>query len=92
MISQRALSTVSARKCAKHAAKVTHKIVCIRGGQLELSMCTSGRTLETLGKSYELCGNGADGSDWRDKPLWLGHASARRLDFHASTWNARVNQ
>jgi hypothetical protein len=41
-------------------------------------MCTSGGTLIMLGKSYELRGNGADGSHWRDKPLygWVTHLPA----------------
>ena len=35
----------------------------------------SGSNLNTLGKSYEVRGNGADGSHWRDKPLygWVTH-------------------
>ena len=75
MTSLRAVSTVSARKRAKPAAKVAHKIVYIRGRQLELPMCMSGWTLDTLGKRYEVRGNGADGSHWREKPVygWVTH-------------------
>jgi hypothetical protein len=41
-------------------------------------MTTSGSNLNTLGKSYEVRGNGADGSHWRDKPLygWITHLPA----------------
>jgi hypothetical protein len=78
MSSQRAVSTMKARKRAQPAAAVAHNIVYIRGGQWELPMCTSGWTLDTLGKSYEVRGNGADGSHWRDKPVygWVTHLPA----------------
>src|SRR5262245_61450774 len=41
-------------------------------------MSTRGSSLNTLGKSYEVRGNGADGSRWRDKPLygWVTHLPA----------------
>lgn len=33
-------------------------------------MSTPGWYLNTLGKTYEVRGNGADGRHWRDKPLY----------------------
>ena len=38
----------------------------------------SGSNLNTLGKSYEVRGNGPDGSHWGDKPLygWVTHLPA----------------
>jgi hypothetical protein len=41
-------------------------------------MCTSGGNLNTLGKSYEVRGNGPDGGHWGDKPLygWVTHLPA----------------
>jgi hypothetical protein len=74
--------SVEAADCAKRcfagvdpqarraSAKLAHKVIYIRGMQSELPMCTAGWTLDTLGKSYEVRGNGADGSHWRDKPLY----------------------
>jgi hypothetical protein len=55
-----------------------HGIIYLRGRQLELAVCTSGWDLNTLGKSYEVRGNGADGSRWGDKPLygWITHLPA----------------
>jgi hypothetical protein len=42
------------------------------------SMATPGTTLNTLGRTYEVRGNGAVGSEWREKPLfgWITHLSA----------------
>ena len=41
-------------------------------------MSTPGWSLNTLGKSYEVRGNGPSGSEWRDKPLygWITHLPA----------------
>ena len=41
-------------------------------------MTMSGSNLNTLGKSYEVRGNGPDGSHWGDKPLygWVTHLPA----------------
>jgi hypothetical protein len=41
-------------------------------------MTTPGSGLDTLGKSYEVRGNGVNGSPWRDKPLygWITHLPA----------------
>lgn len=81
MTALRAVSTVSTRKRAQPAAKLRDQV---KSSWLGYDHAGSNRN--TLGKSYELRGNGADGSHWRDKPPMLGHASARRLGFHAGAW------
>jgi hypothetical protein len=41
-------------------------------------MSAPGADFNTLGRTYEVRGNGADGSRWRDKPLygWITHLPA----------------
>jgi hypothetical protein len=51
-------------------------------------MSKPGRNLNTLGRTYEIRGNGADYSQWRDKPLygWITHMPVGWV-FHASAWD-----